>query len=42
MTTQASPQLPAKKVTITCAKGNLKKKVTATKPNCPKSYKKVA
>jgi hypothetical protein len=42
MTIQASPQLLAKKVTITCAKGKLKKKVTAIKPNCPKSYKKVA
>ncbi|CAN2219995.1 hypothetical protein MCEJIRE27_01195 [Candidatus Nanopelagicaceae bacterium] len=42
MTTQASPQLPAKKVTITCAKGKMKKKVTATKPICPKGYKKIA
>lgn len=42
MTTQASPQLPTKKVTITCAKGKMKKKVTATKPICPKGYKRIA
>lgn len=42
MTTQASPQLPAKKVTITCAKGKISKKITASKPICPKGYKKAA
>jgi len=41
-TTQASPASPAKKVTITCAKGKVTKKVTAIKPVCPKGYKKVA
>ena len=30
----------AKTATITCVKGKLTKKVTATKPKCPKSYKK--
>jgi membrane protein involved in colicin uptake len=29
-----------KKTTITCLKGKLVKKVTATKPVCPKGYKK--
>ena len=29
-----------KKTTITCTKGKVTKKVTATKPKCPKSYKK--
>lgn len=29
-----------KKVTITCVKGKLTKKVTAVKPKCPKGYKK--
>ncbi|CAN2218186.1 hypothetical protein MCEMRE196_01190 [Candidatus Nanopelagicaceae bacterium] len=42
MTTQASPKLPVKKSTITCAKGKVKKKVTAAKPVCPAGYKKVA
>jgi len=30
----------AKKITITCVKGKLTKKVTAVKPACPKGYKK--
>lgn len=30
---------PAKKITITCKKGSLVKKVTALKPVCPKGYK---
>jgi hypothetical protein len=30
----------AKKVTITCVKGKLTKKVTAVKPICPRGYKK--
>jgi hypothetical protein len=30
----------AKKVTITCIKGKLTKKVTAIKPTCPAGYKK--
>jgi hypothetical protein len=30
----------AKKVTITCTKGKISKKVTAIKPTCPKGYKK--
>jgi hypothetical protein len=30
----------AKKVTITCVKGKLVKKVTAVKPICPAGYKK--
>jgi hypothetical protein len=29
-----------KKVTITCTKGKLTKKVTAINPKCPKGYKK--
>jgi hypothetical protein len=29
-----------KKVSITCVKGNLTKKVTAVSPKCPKGYKK--
>jgi len=29
----------AKKVTITCTKGKLIKKVTAIKPKCPSGYK---
>lgn len=42
VTTQASPKLPVKKSTITCAKGSAKKKVTAAKPICPKGFKKVS
>ena len=42
MTTQAAPKAPVKKVTITCAKGKLKKKLTASNPKCPAGYKKVA
>ena len=30
----------SKKITITCTKGKLKKKVTAVKPKCPTGYKK--
>ena len=30
----------SKKITITCAKGKLSKKVTAVKPKCPTGYKK--
>jgi len=30
----------AKKITITCIKGKLTKKVTAVKPKCPAGYKK--
>jgi hypothetical protein len=41
MTTRASPQVPVQKSTITCAKGKLKKKVTAVNPVCPKGYKKI-
>jgi hypothetical protein len=29
-----------KKITITCVKGKLSKKVTAVKPKCPNGYKK--
>ena len=36
--TVTTPNL--KKTTITCTKGKVTKKVTATKPKCPKSYKK--
>lgn len=42
VTTQAAPKAPSKKITITCAKGKLKKKITAAKPACPTGYKKVA
>jgi len=37
----AAPITQAKK-SIWCAKGNLKKKITAVKPTCPKGYKKIA
>lgn len=40
MTTHASPQLPSKKVTINCAKGKVKKKVTGVNPKCPSGYRK--
>jgi len=33
-----SPATTVKKLTITCVKGKLSKKVTAVKPNCPKGY----
>ena len=33
---------PAKKVTIICIKGKVKKKITALKPVCPTHYKKVS
>jgi hypothetical protein len=35
-----APPKPAKKVTITCVKGKLSKKVTSTNPVCPKGFKK--
>ena len=38
----SSPKATAPKVTITCAKGKLKKKITAVNPLCPKGYKKIA
>ncbi len=41
MTTQAAPKPQPKKVTITCVKGKLKKKISAIKPTCPKGYKKI-
>jgi hypothetical protein len=41
MNTQAAPKAPVKKVTTTCAKGKLKKKLTASNPKCPAGYKKV-
>jgi hypothetical protein len=40
MTTQAAPKPQVKKVTITCKKGKLVKRVTSTNPKCPKGYKK--
>ncbi len=40
ITTQAAPSI--KRATITCAKGKLTKKVTASKPICPKGYKKIS
>ena len=36
----AAKAAAAKKITITCVKGKLSKKVTAAKPVCPKGYKK--
>jgi hypothetical protein len=36
----AKEQAAAKKSTITCTKGKVSKKVTATKPKCPTGYKK--
>lgn len=39
ITTQAAP---AKKFTITCTKGKLKKKISAAAPKCPTGYKKAA
>ena len=36
----AAKAAAAKKTTITCTKGKLTKKVTATKPKCPSGYKK--
>lgn len=39
---EVSAPAVAKKVTITCAKGKAKKRVTGFKPVCPKGYKKVA
>lgn len=41
MTTVAAPKAK-KKVSITCAKGKAKKKVTGFTPKCPAGYKKVA
>ncbi|MBP7903281.1 MAG: hypothetical protein KAZ54_03295 [Candidatus Planktophila sp.] len=42
LTTQAAPKPAAKKVTITCLKGTVKKKISAAKPTCPKGYKKIS
>lgn len=42
VSTQALAQPAVKKMTITCAKGKLRKKIAAAKPACPKGYKKVA
>jgi hypothetical protein len=42
VTTQAAPKTPIKKVTITCSKGKLKKRITSERPACPRGYKKVA
>jgi hypothetical protein len=36
----AAKAVATKKITITCVKGKLTKKVTAVKPVCPKGYKK--
>jgi hypothetical protein len=36
----AAKAVAAKKITITCVKGKLTKKVTAVNPKCPKGYKK--
>ena len=38
--TPAVVTTPAKKVTITCVKGKVSKKVSAENPKCPKGYKK--
>jgi hypothetical protein len=38
--TPAVVTAPAKKVTITCVKGKITKKVSAENPKCPKGYKK--
>jgi hypothetical protein len=42
VSTQALAQPAVKKMTITCAKGKVRKKIAAAKPACPKGYKKVA
>jgi hypothetical protein len=39
-TAAAANPVPLKKITITCIKGKVTKKVTGIKPNCPKGYKK--
>jgi membrane protein involved in colicin uptake len=36
----AAKAAASKKITITCVKGKLTKKVTAVKPKCPAGYKK--
>ena len=36
----AAQKLEAKKITITCVKGKITKKITAVKPVCPQGYKK--
>jgi hypothetical protein len=36
----AEAKAATKKVTITCIKGKLTKKVSAVNPKCPKGYKK--
>ena len=38
--TKAPSKAPAKKITITCVKGKIVKKVSAVKPKCPSGYKK--
>jgi hypothetical protein len=39
-TPSPTPIAIAKKVTITCTKGKISKKVSAIKPTCPKGFKK--
>jgi hypothetical protein len=39
-TISPTPIPVAKKVTITCSKGKISKKVSAIKPTCPKGFKK--
>jgi len=39
-TIASAQSLSKKKVTITCVKGKLTKKVTAINPKCPSGYKK--
>lgn len=41
-TPSSQPQASGKKITITCVKGKLTKKVTAVSPKCPAGYKKKA
>lgn len=40
--TPISSKAPAKKTTITCVKGKMKKKVTGVNPKCPSGFKKAA
>ena len=39
---EASKTVPAKKMTVTCVKGKVTKKVTSISPKCPAGYKKKA
>jgi hypothetical protein len=39
-TPTATPKAAAKKITISCVKGKVVKKVTAVKPSCPAGYRK--